>query len=448
MAVDRVTEAKRVAVVGAGWAGLAAAVRTTQSGHRVTLFEMAPQHGGRARSVDTRAGTLDNGQHILIGAYTRTLALMRDVGADPDELLLRLPLTLRYPDGRGLRLPAGAPLLSFTRGVLAARTWRVRDRLALLAGAAGWLARGFRCAPNATVEQLCATLPADIRHDLIEPLCVAALNTPTAQASGTVFLRVLKDALFSGAGSADLLLPRRPLSSLLPAPALAWLEQQGGVLRPTRRVMTLGATSAGWQVDGEPYDAAVLACSAVEAGRLTAAIAPAWSEAAAALRYEPIITAYLHSSKVRFEVPMMALAADRERPAQYAFDLGALGHAPGLFAFVVSGARAWVERGLPAAGQAIVQQAREAFGHGFDPGDARCLRHIAAEQRATFACTPDLQRPSARIADGLFAAGDYVEGPYPATLEGAVRAGERAAALLASELSRAGIRENRFHHAK
>ena len=106
----------RVAVVGGGWAGLAAAVRATALGHQVTLFEMAPQLGGRARSVTHGGLTLDNGQHILIGAYRDTLALMRQVGVDPDAVLHREPLTLRYPDGSGLRLPAGPALLAFARG--------------------------------------------------------------------------------------------------------------------------------------------------------------------------------------------------------------------------------------------------------------------------------------------------------------------------------------------
>ena len=92
----------KIAVIGAGWAGLAAAVKATQDGHEVTLFESARTPGGRARSVGVTGpdGTpllLDNGQHILIGAYTDTLSLMRTVGVDPDAALLRLPLTLRSP---------------------------------------------------------------------------------------------------------------------------------------------------------------------------------------------------------------------------------------------------------------------------------------------------------------------------------------------------------------
>ena len=83
---------KQLTIVGAGWAGLAAAVAATQAGWHVQLFEAANTAGGRARSLQQSfAGQpLDNGQHILIGAYRDTLALMRTVGLNPDELLQRL----------------------------------------------------------------------------------------------------------------------------------------------------------------------------------------------------------------------------------------------------------------------------------------------------------------------------------------------------------------------
>jgi predicted NAD/FAD-binding protein len=82
----------KLAVVGGGWAGLAAAVRAREAGHAVTLLEMAAQAGGRARGVELDGLALDNGQHILVGAYRRTLDLMRTVGADAATLLLRGPL--------------------------------------------------------------------------------------------------------------------------------------------------------------------------------------------------------------------------------------------------------------------------------------------------------------------------------------------------------------------
>jgi squalene-associated FAD-dependent desaturase len=423
-----VPQSRRVAVVGAGWAGLATAVRATERGHQVTLLEMARHAGGRARGVSTRAGQFDNGQHILIGAYARTLALMTTVGADPEHLLRRLPLDLRYPDGRGLSLPTGTPLLAFARGVLAARGWSRGDRLRLLQAATGWGLRRFRCDDDETVGTLCMHLPAAVRRDLIEPLCVAALNTPMAEASATVFLRVLRDALFSGRGGADLLLPCSSLNELLPAPALAWLSSRGASVRTGVRVQRIArGDTPGWTVDGQPFDTVVLACTAQEAARLAGPMAAAWSQQASALRYEPIITTYLAASgKLRLPAPMMALDAGPEAPAQFVFDLGALGRPTGTVALVASGASAWVDRGLDAAARVMIGQVRKQFPGSFDAPDEQVLLHIAAEQRATFACTPGVERPSPFIAPDLFAAADYVAGPYPATLEGAVRSAETA----------------------
>jgi predicted NAD/FAD-dependent oxidoreductase len=127
---------------------------------------------------------------------------------------------------------------------------------------------------------------------------------------------------------------------------------------------------------------------------------------------------------------MIALPAGPLAPAQFAFDLGALGIADGLFGFVISGAAEWVQRGLQATAQATLQQAMSAF-PAFTGPLAPKVVHVAAEKRATFRCTPGLVRPSALIAPGLLAAGDYVAGPYPATLEGAVRSGREAALALA-----------------
>lgn len=424
------TGPRRVAVVGAGWAGLAAAVRLAQGGAQVSVFEMARQPGGRARLADGAGHGFDNGQHILIGAYSATLALMRQVGADPDKLLLRQPLALVDPAGRGLQLPPGAPLPAFARAVLAARHWTLADRLALLAAATGWLLRRFRCPPGWTVQQLCGHLPRQVLADLIDPLCVAALNTPMAQASAPVFLRVLRDALFSGRGSADLLLPRAPLSDLLPAPAWRWLAARGATLQTGRRVGGLQSVQGGWRVDDTQFDAVVLACSATEAARLAEPAAPAWAAGAASLAYEPIATAWLRDDVLTHDLPMVALPPGPQAPAQFAFNLGRLHHDPasqGIWTFVASSAGPWLADGLARCGQVMLAQARQAFPGHFAGPDDQVLLHIAAERRATFACTPGLVRPSMRIAPGLVAAGDHVQGPYPATLEGAVRSGIAAA---------------------
>jgi len=420
-------------VIGGGWAGIAAAVRACEAGHQVTLFEMAPQLGGRARRVDHSPDlALDNGQHILIGAYSETLALMRRVGADPDVLLRRQPLALVGADGAGLRLSAGAPVTAFVRAVLGRRGWSLGERLGLLRTALRWRLGGFDADAHTSVAELTQDLSTRIRQSLIEPLCVAALNTPADQASARVFLRVLRDALFSGPGSADLLLPRAPLSVLLPDPAARWLVAAGAELRCNTRVVALTARLDGWAVDGQPFDAVVLACTANEAARLAQPLAPTWASQAGAFNYEPIITVYVQSSGTRLAQAMTTLGNGADAPAQFVFVLGAIdggGPRDGLFAFVVSGARGWAERGLEATAAAALRQATAAFAPMTWREPPRALRTFV-ERRATFVCAPGLLRPEAAIAPGLCAAGDYVHGPYPATLEGAVRSGTAAVASL------------------
>ena len=135
---------KNVAVIGAGWAGCAAAVTLTQLGHRVSLYEAARTLGGRARRVEVDGRTLDNGQHILLGAYSETLQLMRSIGINERDHLLRLPLQMRYPpatDGMDFiapRLPAPWHIaLALWRATGLAR----QDKLALarFTSAARWM---------------------------------------------------------------------------------------------------------------------------------------------------------------------------------------------------------------------------------------------------------------------------------------------------------------------
>jgi hydroxysqualene dehydroxylase len=225
--------------------------------------------------------------------------------------------------------------------------------------------------------------------------------------------------LFSGKGSADLLLPRVSLSELLPTPAARWLLHAGAAVRLSHRVERLEPHGDVWLVDQQPFDMVVLATTPLEAARLTQAIAPAWSNRAASLRYEPIITLYLRSVGTVLPQPMLALSADAQSPAQFVFDRGQLGGPEGLLAFVVSGAQSWVDRGADKLLQATLQQAQGALGmHLRSPLEQV---QVLTEKRATFRCTPGLLRPAQRIAPRLYAAGDHVEGPYPATLEGAVR---------------------------
>ncbi|MBN9627981.1 hydroxysqualene dehydroxylase HpnE [Acidovorax sp.] len=439
---------QKVAVIGAGWAGMAAAIAHRQAGRQVTVFEAARTVGGRARAVpgvlpDGTAATLDNGQHILIGAYTESLRLMRLVGIDPTTALLRLPLTLQFPDGQGLQLPDLPPPLDALLGIVRAKGWGWQDKVALLRTAIAWQLRGFRCAPHTSVADLCAPLTPRLMAEFIDPLCVSALNTPAREASGQVFLRVLQDSLFSGRGGSNLLLPRTDLGALFPEAAMRWLVQQGGQVVTGQRIQRLVPLPSGrWQLAGtvgaaqgsevtDAFDHITLACPSWEAARLvdglasTAGLAAAarWSATANALRFEAITTVYAHASGARLPLPMLALRNTAEHPAQFVFDRGQLDGQQGLLAFVVSasnGNRALIE-------QQVLQQAAAQLGlSGLRPAQT------VVEKRATFACTPGLQRPAMQVLPGLTACGDYVDGPYPATLEGAVLSGTAVAACAAA----------------
>ncbi|MDM0003412.1 hydroxysqualene dehydroxylase HpnE [Variovorax sp. J22G73] len=415
----------KLAVIGAGWAGLACAIEATRLGHTVTLYEAAPTPGGRARRVDHMHGmALDNGQHILIGAYTATLKLMRDVGVDVDAALLRLPLSLRFADGGGLKLPRLPAPLDLLAGIFTARGWTWRDKSSLLRTAVGWRLAGFRCAAETSVADLCTGLTPRVMRELIEPLCVSALNTPVGQSSGQVFLRVLNDALFSGSGGADLLLPRADLGALLPDAAVRWLAAHGAAVRIGHRVRAIAPEAGSWRVDEESFDHAVLACAPWDAARLVRASglpADAWCATTEALRFEAIATVYVRGATPLAE-PMLALRSDTATaPAQFAFDKGQLCGLHGVLAMVVSAN----ETSRELLEEQVIAQAAEQLGQ-----TTLQLVQTVVEKRATFACTPGLARPPAAIAPGLQACGDYTEGPYPATLEGAVLSGLAAAKAL------------------
>ncbi|MCU0763586.1 MAG: hydroxysqualene dehydroxylase HpnE [Hydrogenophaga sp.] len=454
----------KVAIVGAGWAGMAAAVECAAAGLDVTVFEAAPAPGGRARALpvllpDGTTLTLDNGQHILIGAYRDTLGLMDRVGVKLQDTLLALPLSLPYPDGTGLQTPAWAGRwpapLDAVAAILTAHGWNWADRLALIGASLRWRRSGFECHPALTVAQLCADLPARVREELIEPLCVSALNTAADQASAQVFLHVMRDALFGQGhgrfGASHLLLPRVDLSTAFPKAALQWLAAHHASrfrLHTGHHAEGLEPHDRGWLVhtrhQGLPrpwaFDQVVLATGSGPAAQLVTDAAGrslacarsglatqlnGWAGAAAKLRHTAITTVYAWGLGARLQRPMLALRANpdaQQAPAQFVFDRGQLQpheiRAQGVLAFVISDSQGSREA---LQGQVLQQAAQQLNLGGLQP------LQTVVEKRATFACTPGLVRPDRRIAPGLWAAGDHVQGPYPATLEGAVRSGLAAA---------------------
>ncbi|WP_016832583.1 hydroxysqualene dehydroxylase HpnE [Herbaspirillum lusitanum] len=436
-----------IAVIGGGWAGCAAAVTLAQAGKRVSLFEAARTLGGRARRVDIDGRTLDNGQHILLGAYRSTLSLMKTVGIDAGRAMLRLPLQMRYPAGAdGMdfvtpRLPAPWHMLV---ALFRATGLTREDKLALarFSTTARWM--GWQLHDDCSVTELLERFDQTDRLNRLmwTPLCIAALNTPPQRASAQVFLNVLRDSLGARRAASDMLIPRTDLTALFPQQAAVFVESHGGSVTCGQAVASLNAAEGRWNVafkqgaDPQSCDGVVIATAPEAAADLLEDLYD--TATLRALAYEPITTCYLqYPAHVRLQQPFFALTDDAGLAAwgQFVFDRGQLNGAAapadaGLLAVVVSAAADAIAAGHAAMAAGVaVQLARQLA----DPQLRTPLwTKVISEKRATFSCTPGLLRPdNSGMPAGLALAGDYVAGDYPATLEAAVRSGVAAAALFA-----------------
>jgi hydroxysqualene dehydroxylase len=398
---------RRVAIVGAGYAGMAAAVTLAGEGMPVTVFEAGPVPGGRARRVESQGRSLDNGQHVLIGAYTELFRLMRTVSMPPDALL-RMPLEIRYAGGfrfRPLWLPRP---LGVAAGLLLARGVPYSERRGALRFMRSMHRAGFRLARDMTVQQLLDAHDQrrSLGRFLWEPLCVSALNTPVAAASANAFLAVLREALAGGARAGDLLLPRRDLSQLFPEPAADYVRRHGGTIWLRARVESVHELKQG-------FDAVIVA---VGPHQLKAVL----PDVAIEDSYQPIYTCYLqYEEKLKLEHPMLGLSGGL---VQWVFDRGALLGEHGRLACVISAQGAHQELAL----DELCARCHEELARAIPGLGAPLWSQAIAEKRATVSCTPDRARPPPQ-SPGIFLAGDYMDPEYPPTLEAAVRSGVHAA---------------------
>jgi len=398
----------KIAVIGGGWAGIAAAVELTAAGAETTLFEAGRVLGGRARGVEIDGRQLDNGQHILLGAYRDTLALMRQVGADPDGLFDRRPLQVIDNTGFRLALPHLPAPLNVAWGLLSAHGVGLGEKLRTALWMDGIKRRGFKLAGETTVAEWldAADQTGALRRHLWEPLCLAALNLPAERASAQLFANVLRDSLGSSRrADTDLLLPRVDLSQLLPEPAGQWLQAHGAQIRLSTRVSQITETENGVAIDGEPFSAAIIATAPQHVGAL-------WPAAATNYAYEPIATVYRNFvPKMKSPFPLSNRLGGH---CQWVVDRG-----QAVLACVLSGHGDWEKLDDVALAAALDAELGLATPTGW--------HKVIREKRATFSAIPGLHRPDFKTSNPrLFLAGDYTWADYPATLEGAVRSGRRA----------------------
>lgn len=385
-------------VIGAGLAGLAAAIAGIRAGWRVALHEAAPQAGGRCRSFrcERLDRVIDNGTHLLLGANRNALAFAAGIGGT--EALERAE-------------PA-FPFLDLASG----RHWTVSGR-AWKAGLGETLAAlGFPWVPER--ETVAMRLgPARSFTTLWEPLCVAALNTPPADASARLFATLARALLLGGNEALRPWIAPAGLSAAFAGPAVATLAAHGADLRFGRRLVGLAD------------NALVFDDTTIRVGRDDRAVLalPPW-----ALEGVVAVPAFATRAIVNVHFRLPASAA---LPGGQPF-LGLVGGTAQWLALrddvlstTVSAADRLAERPPDEIAERLWQEVAPALG--LDP--RHCPRaRVIKERRATLAHTPDAVRrrpgPATKLA-WLFLAGDWLAGRWPCTIEAAVASGLAATRL-------------------
>ncbi|MBC7698521.1 MAG: FAD-dependent oxidoreductase [Bacteroidia bacterium] len=439
-----------VAIIGGGCAGLSAAATLVERGYQVTVFEASSQLGGRARTVVVENNDLmhllDNGQHILLGAYKETLALLAKIGIDEKKVFLRLPLQMHMFSSTAKSifslksahyLPAPFNMLL---GLLLCKGLSFSERIEAIKLVARLKKMQFQIANDTPLNRFLINQyqTSKLIAMLWEPLCLAALNTPIQEASTRIFLNVLRDSFSGSKHNSDFLLPRLDLSQIISQPLSHYIQARHGTIKLNRRVRSLETTkdSAGKEGfaletrDGKSFFSHVII--AVSPARLEILLEdlPKLKHVLTqtqAYAYQPIYTIYLqYSSETKLPNVMTGMS---DTIGQWVFDRGQLCGQKGLIAVIVS---AEGKHQKLTQDDLALRVARE-ISHAF-PNMPKPLWHkVIAEKRATFSCEANLARPTNKtLQPNLFLAGDYTYADYPATIEGSVRSGIRCAELIAN----------------
>ncbi len=433
-----------VGIIGGGYAGLAAAATLAQRGVAVTLLETAKVLGGRARRVEHQGLTLDNGQHLFIGAYRETLRLIAEVSGPGESAatnFLRLPLELAvYGHGHercevkfSLKAAALPAPLHLAVGLMRAQGAGFGERLAAARFMATMRRNDFFLTADMSVTELLRQHrqgAAMIRY-LWQPLCFAALNTPPEIASAQVFLNVLRDSLNGSRGDSELLLARVDLSALFPEAAAKYVEVRGGKVLTAHTVTAIDEVEQGFSVTaaGKQFEFSHVICALppfrAHGFLLGSSALAEVAEITGKLEYQPIYTVYLqYPQSVRLPLPMLALDGGY---TQWLFDREALCNQRGLIAAVISATGQHQALSQDELALKVQQEIQKNFGPLPEPE----WRWVVAEKRATFSCMVGMQRPPQQTPlRNFYLAGDYTQGDYPATLEGAVTSGIKCAEFI------------------
>ena len=444
------TSKEPIVIVGAGWAGLSAAVFLTKAGFRVNLLEAAPQAGGRARAVSFAEEKVDNGQHLLMGAYRKTLMLLEILSVPEEDVLHRMPFDYYCIDRLNVEQPIRLKL-KFTGNSLkklmaffSMKGFSFHERLKIGCVLYTVLKQDFlKPWPDQSVYDFLVEQkqPLSLIKKLWEPLVLAALTTPIMDASATLFIRVLKETFRGSLENTHWLIPKTDLSTLIPNAAI-------GYLKSTKSDIFYHHRAVGLVIEAGECRGVVTAEKTFETKNVILATPPDVTAALlktvsvfeekterliqqlAQFEYQSITTIYLHYDKpVALPYPMMGLI---HATAHWLFDRK-MTEQPNMLSVVISGDGPHRLLAPKTLVDTVLSEIVPLFPSLASPIDCR----VIVEKKAAFKASVGISaiRPSASsFIPGLWLAGDYTETHYPATLEGAVKSGLKAAqAILMSQ---------------
>ena len=438
---------KKVAIIGAGWAGAAAAWQLHKNGHQAIVFEASHTIGGRARKhhSTTLKQVADNGQHLLLGAYSATLQLMQELGINTAEAFYRFDLDIHSADGsfRFKTAPLPAPL-HLLGPLVHAKGITLSERLKLLNLHFYLVKNRWKVPTWMTVSELLVRTkqPDLLIEKLWAPLCIAALNTPIEIACAQLFANVLRDSLGAKRQDTQMLIPLCNMTDLWAQSALQHADVRLGhaVTSLTLALNTTANSAEKYLINNnntEQFDAVIIASNAPPAARLLQPLVQAQNtaqqellSALQSIHFNPIATVYLQPETAwQNPHPMLMLDEDKNSLAagQWVFNHAAIPKSElgNVISITISDA-AWLQNHKKnTVMDAVILQVQYQSQTPLPPIIAK---EMITEKRATFMARPGMRRPTTNTPwGGIKLAGDWVENEYPAVLEGAVRSGINAA---------------------
>jgi squalene-associated FAD-dependent desaturase len=440
---------KKVMVVGGGWAGLSCAYALSQRGHQVTLLEAAPQCGGRARSIlwPSLGIEVDNGQHILLGAYRAFLSLLQAIGLNPDTVLSRQPFQFSV-SGKNKTAhlacktrPYLPHKLSLILDLCQAKGWTWAEKYRLGQFMAQYIFKHKAVPQDWSVLELLkqARQSQHLIAYFWEPLLVAALSTPLSIASAQYAIEVLKDSFSGTPQNTDILIPTVPLGEVFANPMHTWLTKQGHTVLTHHRVTSLivseNNTCIGVKAKDKPfYGQVVLALPPRATQQLIQPIACLQhvSKKIAQLNPESIVTVYYAFAQIHAteSIPAMQAIVQENQTHYWLFCRQVNNHTILSAVFSGRGPHLVTDKNqLMDRVQADIQTRYPML---------RTLvarKHIQEKFAAFSADKLSLSIKPTQQTDlaGLWLCGDYTHQTYPSTLEGAVQSGLSCAASMSGQ---------------